>query len=147
MFRVVPPVDTLTKSKRLWPLTGNDRRIWSSRRWPILLLSLVACGCIAEPAASDGQDEAPPPGALRGELVTYTATFDDGTSDDQYFLRVNGDERDERRLLFGANPDLPSGTRLDVWGAQDQGGIQVRRFEVLRRSVAAVQQPLIMGSS
>jgi MYXO-CTERM domain-containing protein len=114
----------------------------------VLFLSLLIGGCTAETSPFDHPEEAPPPsGALRGELVTYTATFDDGTSDQQYFLRVNGDERDERKLLFTRDPDLPSGTRMDVWGAEEHGQIQVQRFELLRRSLASVQQALINGSS
>src|SRR5687768_13754025 len=70
--------------------------------------SLLAAGCMADPTGAEAINP-PEPGALRGELVLYTLTYDDETSDEQYFLRVNGDERDERRLYFANDPELPAG--------------------------------------
>src|SRR5690349_8215001 len=82
---------------------------------PVLgLLATMPTSCTGE-LAGPGAQEAPP-GALRGELVSYVATRDDGTSDEYYVLR-RGD--DELRLEFDAQPDLPSGETVDVWGSRE----------------------------
>ena len=62
-------------------------------------------------------------GSIRGEIVVYNATFADGTSQTQYFLRVEADEADERRLVFAADPDLTTGTPVKVWG--DPSGVEI----------------------
>jgi uncharacterized protein (TIGR03382 family) len=91
----------------------------------------IGAGCTAELPTAD-RPPPPAPGALRGELVLYTLSFDDGTSDEQYFLRVGGEERDERRLFFERNPELPAGTWVDVWGAGHGEGIEVARLEQVK---------------
>src|SRR5437870_3108574 len=108
---------------------------------------------IALARCTPGADPTPAaPGALRGELVIYTATFDDGTTEHQYALRAAGDDGDERRLLFPTPPELPSGTLIDVWGdAEPRGdGLMVTRVEPVRGrggEIEATAQPLIQGGA
>jgi MYXO-CTERM domain-containing protein len=101
------------------------------------LPSTAIVGCTGE-LAGPGTQEAPP-GALRGELVSYVATRDDGTSDDYYVLR-RGD--DELRLVFDGQPDLPSGETVDVWGSRDGDRLRVRRFELVP-AIQPITQPLL----
>jgi MYXO-CTERM domain-containing protein len=100
--------------------------------------SLLATGCTPDPNMAEALDP-PAPGALRGELVLYTLTYDDGTSDEQYFLRVNGNERDERRLYFERNPELAAGGLFDVWGTAIGEGIEVARIQEVRTDNSAVE--------
>ena len=92
-------------------------------------------GCTGE-SAGTGTLEQPSSGALRGELVSYVATRDDGTSDEYYVLR-RGD--DEVRLIFDGDPDLVSGETVDVWASREGDRLRVRRFEV----VQPIAQPLV----
>jgi MYXO-CTERM domain-containing protein len=97
-------------------------------------MALVAlASCSSEPVNGESLGE-PPAGALRGELVTYVDTRDDGTTLEQYALRPAGGQlaTAEVPLLFDADPDLTSGLALDVWGTHEGEGLRVRRFEVLR---------------
>src|SRR4051794_13209122 len=79
------------------------------------LVTLAALGACAGDAPATEQNELPPlpAGAVRGELVVYTATYDDGTSDEQYFLRLGETASSERRLLFDEEPaaSLIAGTK------------------------------------
>jgi hypothetical protein len=110
------------------------------------VLSLGACTGdppIDGPAAAD---LAPPASdALRGEVVIYTATYDDGTSDQQFYLRVGERSSDERRLLFAVEPDasLIAGTRIDVWGVPAGDALQVSRYQVVRPAIGEQQQGLV----
>src|SRR5438477_1935229 len=88
----------------------------ASLTFATVMATVALAACTADPPESAPPALAPPAaGATRGELVQYTATFDDGRTEDQYFLRV-GDA--ERRLLFDAEPgpDFTGGTIIDVWG-------------------------------
>src|SRR5688572_17994338 len=85
-----------------------------------LVLPALALGCSGQLL------EDAPPGAVRGELISYVAARDDGTSDEYYTLR-RGDE--ELRLLFDEDPDLGSGGAVDVWGTPEGDALRVRRFE------------------
>jgi len=103
-----------------------------------LAVSLAAVVAVPGACTSDfapaerGEEEAlapPRPGAVRGELVVYTATYDDGTTDDQFYLRV-GDA--ERRLLFDRepSPDFSGGTKVDIWGQAEGEALRVERYEL-----------------
>jgi MYXO-CTERM domain-containing protein len=79
-------------------------------------------------------------GALRGEFIEQIATFDDGTSSSTYFLRVGGNDRDVRELVFAIAPDLLSQTQVKVWGtAGKDGRIVVDRMEEVVSSDTAGQ--------
>jgi hypothetical protein len=111
----------------------------------LALFSTGALACSIEGAAGPGPA---PAGAVRGELAVYSATFPDGTSQYQYFLRVMGDVGNERRLHFLANPDLVTGEWLDVWGTSDGQEILVDRFAPVAVSSEATssQHALITGT-
>jgi MYXO-CTERM domain-containing protein len=98
----------------------------------------LSLGCTGELSGS-GAGQAPP-GAMRGELVSYVATRDDGTSDEYYVLR-RGD--DEVRLAFDADPDLTSGETVDVWASREGDRLRVKRFEVVRPAIEPIEQPLL----
>ena len=99
-----------------------------------LVLPVLALACTGEPLLDDA-----PPGALRGEVTSYVATRDDGTSEEYYTLRRG---REELRLIFDADPDLVSGATVDVWGTHERDALRVRRFEVARPPIEPIVQPL-----
>ena len=111
---------------------ARARTISAAAGWLMLAVAgSLAVGCV-EPSTAE-QPEPPAPGALRGELVLYTLTFDDGTSDEQYFLRVGGDERDERRLYFDTDPGPGPGRPGRRLGRTPSGeGLEVARIEPVR---------------
>jgi MYXO-CTERM domain-containing protein len=123
-----------------------------------LVRSLFAAALACVAACTTGIDgdasDVPPPGALRGELVIYTATYDDGTTDDRFALRVGpGDDADERPLVFATRPDVPGGSRIDVWATPSGEGLVVSRWAPVRGPAGAIagelesaQQPLITGA-
>ena len=65
---------------------------------------------------------------MRGELTVHVVMLDDGTSQTEYYLRVGGDEQDERRLALKTAPDLPSGTRVKVWGVETEDQMTMLRL-------------------
>jgi MYXO-CTERM domain-containing protein len=113
-------------------------RLPSSMALLLVVPSICFLGCSGEVAGPGAQQA--PPGALRGELISYVATRDDGTSDEYYVLR-RGD--DEVRLQFDGEPDLPSGETVDVWGSQEGERLRVRRFEVVQPLIDPITQPLL----
>jgi MYXO-CTERM domain-containing protein len=85
-------------------------------------------------------------GSVRGELIEFVARFDNGTSATSYFLRVNGDERDQRELVLDKMPDLPPMTKVKVWGVERSRRIVVNRMEPVEdvsRHFGTSQEPLI----
>jgi MYXO-CTERM domain-containing protein len=93
-----------------------------------LLLSSAPCwlGCAGPVGGTDPMGEAPP-GAVRGEVQSYVATLDDGTTDEYYTLR-RGDT--ERRLQFDGDPGLAAGSIVDVWGTPMGERLLVTRYQV-----------------
>jgi hypothetical protein len=97
---------------------------------------LAGCGAdlgagSGAPAADDpaAAAETPvPAGAIRGEVVRYTLTMEDGGMEIQYYLRTRADLPEQRLLFSGATPDLDSGAPIDVWGATGADGLRVDRF-------------------
>src|SRR4249920_2184684 len=75
--------------------------------------ALVACS--SEELANDG--------SIRGTLMVYVATMDDGTSRTDYHLLVGGNEDDDRLLVFTKVPDVGSGSEIKVWG--DSSGREI----------------------
>jgi MYXO-CTERM domain-containing protein len=100
----------------------------------VLVFGLV--GCTGEPSALDDMGD-PAAGAIRGELTYNVATYDNGTTDTQYFLHPADRPSDELRVLFDSEPDLASGTKLDVWLSPENDAFRVRRFQVLPAPVVA----------
>ena len=88
-----------------------------------LASALAACsGPVPEPV----NDE---PGSIQGELASYIATFDDGTSDTSYFLRDAAGS--ERRLRFATAPDLPTGARISVKGLETAEALEVTSYHLV----------------
>jgi MYXO-CTERM domain-containing protein len=109
---------------------------------------VTALGCSPGPAAPGpgGAAGEPAPGAVRGELVVFTATFDDGRVEEQHFLHTGGEPGEDRRLLFATDPDLPSGVLIDVWGSSVADGLAVQRYaRVPGTDIEGQQQALING--
>jgi hypothetical protein len=103
-------------------------------------LAILLAACSGESSTPAPAVEADEPGTIRGELAVYIATFDDGTTETRYFLRdANGDEK---RLVLGADLaakgasfDLPSGTKLKVWGSAGADEIDVTSFQIAAPAV------------
>ncbi|HMI86623.1 MAG TPA: hypothetical protein VK550_21165, partial [Polyangiaceae bacterium] len=118
----------------------------SLRTWAVgAALGIAAC---SGPMA--GKDSLPEleDGAVRGELIDFVARFDDGTTVTTYFLRVNGDERDQRELVLQKVPDLAPMAKVKVWGVERDRRIVVDRIEPVDPSdnvdlLGTWQQPLI----
>src|SRR5262245_28425030 len=103
----------------------------------------AVAGCSANEAENDG--------SVRGTLAVYIARMDDGSSRTEYRLQVDGNEADERTLVFGKTPDLPSGSELKVWGDAAGREIIVRSFEVVdvgsADGIGTSQEAIIGGSA
>src|ERR1700753_1532581 len=92
-----------------------------------LLPPLLPFG-VALIAVCSSQDHGPrPPGGQEGEIKIYTATYEDGRDERQFFLKV-GDE--ETRLIFDAAPDVLPGTDVVVWGKDQDDGLHVTNMRV-----------------
>src|SRR5262245_54155016 len=108
-------------------------------------LTLLGLACTSDSVRGPALGE-PPPGALRGEVVSYVADLGNGQSDEYLALRVGGNERDERALVFDGPQDLTSGAIVDVWGRPEGGRLRVTRFERVARQrgdIESLRQPLI----
>jgi MYXO-CTERM domain-containing protein len=91
---------------------------------------------VSLPAANDG--------SLVGELTSYMANYDDHSELVHKLLEPSGSER---TLLFQTEPDLPPGTRLKVWAAEEGDSLRVLRYEALSDPAVEVQQQaLVMGT-
>src|SRR5262245_11081748 len=100
--------------------------------------SIGGWGCSSHETPGESSFEAFD-GALRGEFIEQIATFDDGTSSSTYFLRVGGNDRDVRELVFDIEPNLLSQTQVKVWGTAKDGRIIVERMEEIVSSDTASQ--------
>jgi hypothetical protein len=66
-------------------------------------------------------------GAREGIIKVYTATYDDGRNERQFFLKV-GD--DETPLIFDEEPDVTPGAAVQVWGKDQDDGLHVTGMRV-----------------
>jgi len=120
----------LWESGKIW-LRGNVR-----------LLRAVAVGaglaCALPALAGCSSDEIENDGSIRGTLMVYVATMDDGTSRTEYAIQVGGNENDERMLVFAkAPPDAVSNAEIKVWGDASGREIIVNRHELIQREKAS----------
>ncbi|HEX9297887.1 MAG TPA: hypothetical protein VF881_18730 [Polyangiaceae bacterium] len=104
--------------------------------------SLSACSDQATSRENTATDD----GSLRGQLIESIATYDDGTSETTYQLRVGGNPQDERSLVLRETPDLFPMSEVKVWGVVRDGKIFVERLEPVGDSadgLGSTNQPLI----
>jgi len=112
-----------------------------TKQTPLLVVALLLAGCSGpsstpEPAPVEDHDA---PGAIRGELAVYIATFDDGTTDTRYFLR-DADGVEKRLVLHNGALDAPSGTKLKVWGTVASDEIDVSSFKIVTQEIDPSQE-------
>jgi MYXO-CTERM domain-containing protein len=98
------------------------------RSLAVLLPLALGAGCTGTPTQFAGMGE-PPPGAVRGELETTVATYDNGTTDSTYVLHLA--DGGVLPLVFDSEPDVAGNSMLDVWGKMEKEHLRVTRFEVL----------------
>jgi hypothetical protein len=102
----------------------------------------------SETTAADAPKLAPPaPGAVRGEVVTYILTMENGEMEEHFYLRTDGDN--EQRLLFEGPAKFEPGQRIDVFGASVADGLKVDRFVKVADPLAieTSQKKLINGEA
>src|SRR6185369_12961241 len=89
--------------------------------------SAVTLGCSSGEKYQEGPAVGRDGASFVGTAAVYSATFDDGTGETQYFLREPS--QSEVRLWFQDDPGLAPGTNITVWGDRSADGIHVSRFE------------------
>jgi MYXO-CTERM domain-containing protein len=90
-------------------------------------IALVLFSCSGDKSTSaPAPDEEP--GAVRGQLAVYQATYEDGRGETLYFLRSAAGA--ERKLTFHSVPDVAPGSRIAVWGHETSEEIDVENFRV-----------------
>jgi hypothetical protein len=107
----------------------------------LFALAPLGAACVADNAQNQGLGD-PPVGAIRGELETEVATYDNGTTTTEYTLH-SVDGRDVK-LLFDSEPDIAENAKLDVWGTVVNGEMRVRRFEQI--PISRIEQAVQMGT-
>jgi len=96
------------------------------------LLAVGALGCNSDPSTTAGAaaGDENTAGALTGELTAVSILDAQGSPSMSYFLTLAG-ASSPVRLLFAADPNLTSSTRLRVWGQPEGDGFRVERQLVL----------------
>jgi MYXO-CTERM domain-containing protein len=103
--------------------------------------SSVTFGCSSGDKSVDTPKPFQTTAPYAGTVAVYSATFDDGTGENQYFLRDAAD-KDEVRLWFKDDPNIAPGSRIGVWGDRAEDGIRVSRFDI-DESLGTTRQALI----
>ena len=85
-------------------------------------------GCSSADRSDDTRSIARDGSRFEGSVAVYSATFDDGTGETQYFLR-DLTTAGEVRLWFTDDPDISPGTRVTVFGERTTDGIYVSHFD------------------
>ncbi|HEY0710220.1 MAG TPA: hypothetical protein VGG33_25640, partial [Polyangia bacterium] len=97
-------------------------------------------------APAQSELPAPAPGAVRGEVISYILTMENGGTEEHFYLRTN-EKEPEQRLLFAEPVSLVTGQRIDVWGASVADGFKVDRFvKVADPVIESSQKALINGT-
>jgi hypothetical protein len=127
---------------KLW-LAGNGRLFRAAALGVALagsIPALVAC------SSSEIEND----GSIRGTLMVYVATMDDGTSRTEYKLLVGGNELDERLLVFAKPPDVGGEREIKVWGDASGREIIVNRYELVESDldgdIGRSQEAIIGGA-
>ncbi|HEY0713769.1 MAG TPA: hypothetical protein VGF45_13910 [Polyangia bacterium] len=106
----------------------------------------VSCTGTETPAAEALKESPPAAGAIRGEVLSYIFTLDNGQTEEHLYLRTN-DREPEQRLLFDTPTSLVTGQRIDVWGSSVADGFKVERFaKVADPVIESSQKALINGT-
>src|SRR3954466_15169361 len=92
----------------------------------LALQASVILGALAAACATDSPTD-PSSGGSRETFAVYGARFDGGGGGKQYFLRS---DKNETRLYFETDPDLPPGTPIRVSGQPLNDGLRVLDYEV-----------------
>ncbi len=94
----------------------------------VLPLTWQLCSCSdASPRSVNGDPNDAL--AMRGELLAYVATYENATSEREFFLRR--DDGSQYRLLFDGAPAWAPSSRMAVWGAETNEGIHVAHYETI----------------
>jgi MYXO-CTERM domain-containing protein len=103
----------------------------------VFVTSVATASCSEGPHRESGEatDD-----STRGTLAVYAMTQTDGATKTGYVLRINGDERDTRELVFTEDPRLAPWTRLKVWGTETDERIEVARFEIDAEEASEVRK-------
>jgi hypothetical protein len=109
------------------------RTLCSGTLW--IAMGALLCRCAPESAGGGGAGRlADDPSAIKGELVTYVADFEDGHAERWHALRLPGGK--EMRLQFDAPPVAKSGVTLRVRGEARGPNLHVSDFEVVEADAA-----------
>jgi hypothetical protein len=102
------------------------------------LFPLVLPLSIAFVAGCGSEDRTPErPGGRAGTIKIYTATYEDGRNEQQFFLK-----RTKRATLLRVEPDVTPGTEIEVWGRDQEDGMHVTDMRV-DKTVSTVSEALI----
>ncbi len=135
----------------LRPTGDSSPRVASTTlRRCTLILVLLGAGCApatADDAPISATDTATAEyvvsESLRGSVVVYMSRFDDGTGDEEYYLRHSGRET---RLYFERDPALQPGALIRVSGEPMDDGLRVDSYDFeFEEGVGLAVQPLING--
>jgi len=115
--------------------------LYKKAGWPILLalgLAVSTAACSSESPSSSSSDpgDIDEPGSTKGQLTAYVATFDDATTETNYYLRVASGE--ELKLTLHQPITADPGTVLRVWGQPTQDGIDVTSLRVVAPPASAI---------
>ncbi|HKQ68896.1 MAG TPA: hypothetical protein VJT73_06145 [Polyangiaceae bacterium] len=105
----------------------NRRASWRSLL-ASSLVALAACSSSEPGAGFEQAIEDDEPGAIAGELVSYIADYEDGTTETLHFLRR--EDGTEHRLYFQIEPEIAPSSRLRVWGTESTGSIDVSKYKL-----------------
>src|SRR5258708_37376512 len=121
--------DLMAKNTALHPSWRTIAR--ASAAALVLPLTWQLCSCSdASPRSVNGDPNDAL--AMRGELLAYVATYENATSEREFFLRR--DDGSQYRLLFDGAPAWAPSSRMAVWGAETNEGIHVAHYETIDRN-------------
>src|SRR5688572_14042195 len=107
-------------------ITNRTLTWWQHFSAAGVLVALASCSSESIPPSQPFEDDEP--GSVAGEFNVYIADYDDGTTETRYFLKVA--DGDERRLHFGAEPDVTPGSRIKIWGNQRADKLEVTKYKI-----------------
>lgn len=99
----------------------------------LALAATLGAACGEDQAVAQGDPDST--GALTGTVQTFVADFPDGHSERQHFLDLGDPVKRSVRLTFSSAPDLGSGDKVRVWGAERSDELVVTRFEKLPAAI------------